>query len=438
MQDHRQDARTTPVSPTAAPLPSSRRRVMIAGIAGNVLEWYDFALYGYLATFIASTFFPPGDEFASLIGTYAIFAVGFLARPLGGAVYGAIGDRLGRRWLLMISVVMMGLPTCLLGLLPTWSSVGDLAPLLLILVRFVQGVSAGGEFTGSIVFLVEHAPRERRGLYGSLAQFGAMLGGLLGASVAWLATTLIPADAMSDWGWRVPFVTSVIIAGAGLWVRLGVPEPPAFQQMKDAGDLEQQPLRTALREHPKEILITAGLNWPVSAGYYIVFVWITSDLNKVVGLPLSTTLAINSAGLLFATLMAPLLGALSDRIGPRPILAAAGIAATAASAPLLLLAGLGTISAALAAQIALALIMAGYLSVLPTVFVSLHSARVRCSSLSIGYNIAVMVFGGTAPLTATVLIRWTGWQPAPGLYLAVAAIVGLTLLRFVPRRYDWR
>ena len=218
-------------------------------------------------------------------------------------------------------------------------------------------------------------------------------------------------EAFLDWGWRVPFVTSVIIAGAGLWVRLGVPEPPAFQQMKDAGDLEQQPLRTALREHPKEILITAGLNWPVSAGYYIVFVWITSDLNKVVGLPLSTTLAINSAGLLFATLMAPLLGALSDRIGPRQILAAAGIVATAASAPLLLLAGLGPISAALAAQIALALIMAGYLSVLPTVFVSLHSARVRCSSLSIGYNIAVMVFGGTAPLTATVLIRWTGWQP---------------------------
>ena len=161
-----------------------RRRVAVAGIVGNVLEWYDFALYGYLATVFADQFFPSDDKFASLISAYAVFAVGFLARPFGGVIYGHIGDRFGRRRLLTISVVMMGLPTFLLGLLPTYASVGLLAPVLLVALRFVQGISAGGEFSGSIIFLVEHAPANRRGVYGSLSNFGAMLGGLAGAGAA--------------------------------------------------------------------------------------------------------------------------------------------------------------------------------------------------------------------------------------------------------------
>jgi MHS family proline/betaine transporter-like MFS transporter len=412
---------------------SVRARVAAAGIVGNILEWYDFALYGYLATIFAGQFFPSSDPLTSLIGAYAVFAIGFLARPLGGLIYGHIGDRYGRRRLLTLSVVLMGVPTFLLGLLPTYASVGVLAPVLLVALRFIQGISTGGEFVGSIVFLVEHAPPKRRAFFGSLANFGSLIGGLLGAAVAWLMTALLPSAELYDWGWRLPFLSGIIVAGAGLWIRLGVDESPLYREMHDKGAIEDWPIRTALHDHPKEIAATAGLNWLPSVGYYMVFVWLTADLSKVVGLNLSTALGIGTLGLLLATLVTPAIGALTDRIGPRKVLAAAGFTAVLTSIPLLLLAGLGTVPAATAAQLGLALIMAIYLGAMPVVFVSLHSARVRCSSLSIGYNSAVAIAGGTAPLIATTLVSVTGWQAAPGLYLTASAIIGLSLLPFVPR-----
>jgi MFS transporter, MHS family, proline/betaine transporter len=416
--------------------PSDPRRVAAAGIVGNILEWYDFALYGYLATVFAGQFFPSTDKLASLLAVYAVFAIGFLARPLGGLIYGHIGDRFGRRRLLTASVVVMGLPTFLLGLLPTYDSVGLLAPTLLVALRFVQGISAGGEFSGSIVFLVEHAPPGRRGFYGSLSNFGAMIGGLAGAAVAWLVVAAVPTAALEEWGWRLPFLAGIVVSGIGLWIRLGVAESPAFQMMTSAGSVERRPISTALREHPREIAVTAGLNWAVSAGYYIVFVWLASDLSDMAGLKLSAALGLSTAGLVLGTLLVPGFGLLADRIGPRKVLAGAGIAAVAAATPLLLLADRGTLASAAVAQLGLALIVAIFLGTLPAVFVSLHAVRVRCSSLSIGYNIAAAVFGGTAPLIATALVAATGWQPAPGLYFAVAALVGLALLRYVPRRLD--
>ena len=181
------------------------RRVVASGIAGNVLEWYDFSLYGYLAPITAPLFFPSSDPTTSLIQSFAVFAIGFLARPVGGAIYGHIGDRLGRRYLLTLSVLAMAAPTFLMGLLPTYASVGILAPILLVLLRLLQGLSAGGEFSGSIIFLVEHARPNRHGLMGSLSNFGAMIGGLLGLFVGWLVTNWVDAEAMSDWGWRISF-----------------------------------------------------------------------------------------------------------------------------------------------------------------------------------------------------------------------------------------
>lgn len=413
-----------------------QRRVAVAGVVGNVLEWYDFALYGYLATVFADQFFPSDDALASLISAYAVFAIGFLARPLGGLVYGHIGDRFGRRRLLTISVVMMGLPTFLLGLLPTYAQVGVLAPVLLIALRFVQGISAGGEFSGSIVFLVEHAPPGRRGLYGSLSNFGAMFGGLCGAAVASLFVAALPEASVEAWGWRLPFLSGILITAVGLWLRLGVPESPEFQTMRAGGSLEKNPIMTALRHCRKEIAVTAGLNWAVSAGYYIVFVWLASDLSEVVGLKRETALLLSTLGLLLGTLLTPVSGMLADRFGPRRVLATAGISTMVAATPLLAIAGQGTLGAAAAAQFSLAVIMAAFLGTLPAVFVWLHGARLRCTSLSIGYNLATAVFGGTAPLIATTLVAASGWQPAPGLYFAVAALVGLALLGWVPRRLD--
>jgi len=361
-----------------------RRRIAVAGIVGNVLEWYDFALYGYLATVFADQFFPSNDKFASLIGAYAVFAIGFLARPLGGVIYGHIGDRFGRRRLLTISVVMMGLPTFLLGLLPTYASVGLLAPVLLVALRFVQGISAGGEFSGSIIFLVEHAPANRRGVYGSLSNFGAMLGGLAGAGVASLVAAVLSDAAVAAWGWRLPFLSGIVIAAAGFWLRLGIAESPEFLKLSASGTLAKSPIPMALRESRKEIAATAGLNWAIAAGYYIVFVWLASDLSDLVGFSLETALLLSTAALMLGTVLVPVAGMLADRFRPRRLLAAAGLLTVFAATPLLALAGSGPLAAAVAAQLALAAIMAIYLGTMPSVFVSLNAARLRCSSLSIG------------------------------------------------------
>ncbi len=406
---------------------------MASGIAGNVLEWYDFSLYGYLAPITAPLFFPSSDPLTSLVQSFAVFAVGFLARPIGGAIYGHIGDRMGRRHLLMLSVLAMAIPTFLMGLLPTYASVGILAPILLVILRLLQGLSAGGEFCGSIIFLVEHARPKRRGLMGSLSNFGAMTGGLLGLFVGWLVTNWVDADAMSAWGWRIPFLAGILVSAVGIWVRLGVPDSPAYEQLRKAGTLARNPIKLAFRKFGRAMLLTAALNWVVSAGYYVVFVWLITDQTKVAGLDLHDAMGIGVIGLAFGMVMTPVAGHLSDLLGRRAMLAIASVVTITTVVPLLLLADQGTYIAGLMAQLGLALLMALYLGTMPTVFVSLFSTEARCSAMAMGYNAALALFGGTAPLMATWLVAATGWSGAPGLYLAATALVCLFLVRFVPR-----
>jgi MHS family proline/betaine transporter-like MFS transporter len=398
-----------------------------------VLEWYDFALYGYLAPVTADLFFPNDDPLVSLINTYAIFALGFLARPLGGIVFGHIGDRFGRRRLLTLSVLLMAAPTFLIGLLPTYASLGLLAPLLLAILRLLQGLSTGGEFAGSIILLVEHAPDRHRGLYGSVANAGAMIGGLLGAGVCWLITATLSPEAMHEWGWRLPFLTGILVGAFALWVRLGMPDTPAFLKLKAAGKLARRPLRDALRSQGRQMVLTAGLNWVVSAGYYVVFVWFVTDMTRVLGLSYHLALGIGTLGLVFGLLATLAMGYLSDRIGSTRMLAGGAVLTAGSSLPLLMLAASGGTAAVLAAQLGLALLVAIFLGTLPAVFVSLFGAAVRCSGLALGYNLALALFGGTAPIIATLLIRLSGWSAAPGLYLAATALVCLAALRFLSR-----
>jgi MFS transporter, MHS family, proline/betaine transporter len=398
-----------------------------------VVEWYDFALYGYLAPITAGLFFPSSDPLVSLLNTYAVFALGFLTRPLGGLIFGHIGDRFGRRQLITLSVVMMAVPTFLTGMLPTYASVGILAPVLLTGLRLIQGISAGGEFSGSIILLVEHAPPNQRGLYGSIANFGAMIGALLGVGMGWLLTAFLPADVTYDWGWRIPFLTSIIIGALGLWIRLGIPDTPTYTRLKDSGTLEHHPLRAALRRHGWEMMLTAGLNWVVSAGYYVVFVWFVTDMTSVLGLPYHLALGVGTIGLLFGLIATPAFGYLSDRIGGRRMLAIGSVATAVFAIPLLMIASTGTVIAATVVQLGLALLIAIFLGTLPAVFVSFYRAEMRCTALSLGYNVALALFGGTAPLVATLLIKLTGWSSAPGLYLAATALACLALIRFVPK-----
>ena len=401
----------------------TNRRVLLAGVAGNVLEWYDFALYSYLAPITAGLFFPSSDPLASLVESYAVFALGFLARPLGGLVFGRIGDRWGRRRMLALSVVSMAVPTFLMGLLPTYASIGVTAPILLILLRLVQGFSAGGEFSGSIIFLVEQAPARSRGFYGSTANAAAMLGGLLGALVGWLVTQALSAEAMQDWGWRIPFLTGLVAGAFGLWLLIGVSDSPAFAELSQAAGLEPTPLRTALRSQGRPMVLAAGLNWVASAGYYLAFVWFVSDMTEIVRLPYDTALAIGSIGLIVGLLATLAMGFLSDRLGARRVLVTGAVATAVCTVPLLMLATIGSVTAALTAQLGLAVLVAVFMGALPAVFVSLHGMATRCTALSLSYNAALALFGGTAPLVATLLVQATEWGPAPGLYLVFTALV---------------
>ena len=402
-------------------------------MVGNVLEWYDFALFGVLAPIIAAKFFPTADPLAGLISSYTVFAIGFLARPLGGVIFGNIGDRFGRRQALVLSVVLMAVPTALMGVLPTYDSVGIWAPILLTLLRVVQGISTGGEFAGSIIYLVEQAPDHRRGVYGSVANFGAMIGGLFGAAVGWLMSEMLTAEAMLDWGWRVMFFSGILVALFGLWARSGVPETPAFSELAACDALPSQPLRTAWRQERWPMAVAIGLNWSASVGYYVVFVWFISNMSEIIGLPYQTALGIGTFGLVVGLLATLALGHLSDIVGQRRMLVAGSLATAVFAIPLLLLAATGTLAAVVLAQTGLAILAAVFLGTLPAVFVSLHGPAMRCTSLSVSYNTALALFGGTAPLIATLLVKLTGWPGAPGLYLVLTALVCLALVRFVPR-----
>jgi len=409
--------------------------VITAGVVGNVLEWYDFALFGVLAPVIATHFFPSADPLAGLINSYAVFAIGFLARPLGGVIFGHIGDRFGRRQALVLSVTLMAVPTALMSVLPTYQQVGVLAPILLTLLRIVQGISTGGEFAGSIIFLVELAPGHRRGLFGSVANFGSMIGGLLGAAIGWLMSEVLTPEAMQDWGWRVLFFSGILVGLFGLWARAGVPDTPIFAELAACEGLQARPLRTALRREWRQMAIGAGLNWSASVAYYVVFVWFISNMSEIIGLPYQTALAVSTFGLVAGLLATLAMGHLSDIVGHKRMLVFGSLATVIFAVPLLLLAAIGTLAAVALAQLGLALLAAVFLGTLRAVFVSLHSPPLRCTGLSLGYNTALALFGGTAPLIATLLVKVTGWPGAPGLYLVLTALVCLTLIRF--ERY-WR
>jgi len=407
--------------------------VIAAGVVGNVLEWYDFALFGVLAPVIAAHFFPSADPLAGLINSYAVFAIGFLARPLGGVIFGHIGDRFGRRQALVLSVTLMAVPTALMGLLPTYQEVGVLAPILLTLLRILQGISTGGEFSGSIIFLVEQAPGHRRGLYGSVANFGAMIGGLLGAAAGWLMSEILTPDLMQDWGWRVLFFTGILVGLFGIWARVGVPDTPIFAELAASQGLQPRPLRTAWRHERWPMAIAMGLNWSASVAYYVVFVWFVGNMSEVIGMSYQTALGVSTFGLVAGLLATLAIGHLSDVVGHKRMLVGGSIATVIFSVPLLMLAATGTLAAVTLAQLGLALLAAVFLGTLPAVYVSLHGPAVRSTALSVSYNMALALFGGTAPLIATLLVKMTGWPAAPGLYLVLTALVCLALVRLVPQ-----
>ena len=400
----------------------------MAGAIGNALEWYDFALYGYFAPVFAAMFFPSERASVSLLSAFGVFAVGFLARPLGALLFGYIGDTVGRREALTWSVILMAVPTAIVGLLPTYAAIGMAAPLALTLCRFLQGLSVGGEFTGSVTFLVEHAAPSQRGYIGSWAGFSAQVGALLGSGAGALVTSNLTTEDLHQWGWRIPFVLGSLIAFVGWYLRTRIPESPAFEQLRQAGALTSAPVRDIFTHQRIAVAKVIGLVWLHGVGFYLLFVYLTTYLSTATSIPLATVLTMNTGCMLLLGVLIPLMGRLSDTVGQKPLLVigAAGLALTAYPSFIWLTSN----DAALmwTAYVWLTVLMSCYLGPFFAVVVELFPTAQRYTGLSAGYNVAAALFGGTAPLVATLLTDWTGNVLSPSLYLSFCALISLGVI----------
>ncbi len=411
-------------------------RNVIAGCVGNVLEWYDFALYGFFAPFIAKQFFPSDDQVSSLLATFGVFAVGFFMRPVGAVIFGILGDKLGRKKVLEISVVMMAIPTTLIGVLPTHEQAGILAPILLTLIRLIQGVSVGGEFTGSISYVVEQAPYGRRGFYSSWTVFSLLGGILLGSAVSGLVTNILTPDQMLSYGWRLPFFLGIVIGVIGLYLRRGLDESPTFKRLKESGQLSKRPIREALQNHWREISIVVGATCVGSVNFYMIFVYLTTFLSAETHVLLSSALGINTISMVALMVLVPLMGLLSDRIGRRTVMITGCLIIAIFAYPLFIVLTKGNITYDLLSQLVFAVGLSMVFGPFGAMMVELFPTKVRMSAVSIGYNVGFAVFGGTAPFIATYLIQATGSKIAPSYYLVAAALVSLFI--FIKIRESFR
>ena len=394
-----------------------------AGSVGNLLEWYDFAVFGYFAPFMSAQFFPSDDPVSGLINTFGVFAVGYLARPIGGMLFGQIGDRLGRTRALQLSILLMAVPTTLIALLPTHSQVGVLAPALLVVLRLAQGVSVGGEFIGSCCYLVESAPSDKRGLYGSWSTLGTVAGMLLGSAVATLIHGVLSADQIQAWGWRLPFLGGLLVGIAGWQMRRGAMETPEFVWLQDRGKVEPRPVLQALREMPLRVLQVAGIVLLFGVAIYTLFVWMPTYLTHFVTPPVPHALLVNTLCMMLLVVAIPFAGWLADRVGYKRVLAVGAVATSIVVYPLFKWMDSGTTFAAAVALAIFALINGCIQGAMPVAMADLFPSRLRYSAMAIGYNVTLALFGGTAPLVATWLIKRTGSLAAPAWYLlAVAAV----------------
>jgi MFS transporter, MHS family, proline/betaine transporter len=392
----------------------TRRKVVAAGIAGNVMEWYDFAAYGYFARTIGNLYFPVGDENARVLAAFGAFAAGFLMRPIGAVLFGYIGDRVGRGPSLLWSVVLMAAPTFCIGLLPTYDQIGIVAPILMILFRLMQGLAVGGEYTGSAVFLAETAHPSHRGVAAAWAPFGAISGILLGSLAGAIILNTLPLEDVVAGGWRIPFLLGVVVGGVGFILRRRMPhdQPAAAKGF---------PLFDALREHPMQLLQVVGLSLINAAVFYILFVYVIAWLKRASGMGAATATVINSVNMALMVVLIMGIAWVSDRIGRKPILVGSAIGLVIFTWPLMAMMKTGDVPLVFLGQFGMSVLVGAYGAVIPITMCEIFPRNVRCSAVSTAYNICVGLAGGTAPAVSEWLIDQTGYMLMPALYIMLAS-----------------
>ncbi|MHB1286667.1 MAG: MFS transporter [Leptospirales bacterium] len=401
--------------------------ILGGNLVGNVLEWYDFALYGSFATLFARLFFPPGNPFLALLETFGAFAIGYVTRPIGGLFFGHIGDTGGRKTALVLSILLMSIPTALIGVLPTYQQAGMLSPILLILLRVLQGIAIGGEFSLVMSFLVETAPDHRRGYRGSYALVGVAGGILLGTLAALATSTFISEPALSRWGWRLPFLMGLVLTGAGVFMRRHLPESPAFR-LQEGGGI---PVLEAFRGHWKNMLQGFGFLITNSIAFYTIVVYQPSYLSTLPSMNVRSALGVQMISLVLLIFLIPLSGHLSDWVGRRPVTILSASGFLLFSPVIYRKFQLGTPLSIMGGQIFFIVLLALYIGPLPSLMSEIFPSSVRCSALSFTYNMNLAIFGGTTPLVATWLSHHFHDRTAVGSYLSGGALVSLIILIYL-------
>ena len=402
--------------------PSSFHRTLV-GLVGNVMEWYDFAVYGFFAATIGKLFFPSDDPVVSLIASFGTFAAGFLVRPLGGLVFGRIGDLVGRHRAMYLSVVTMAIPTLLMGLLPTHASIGIWAPILLVLIRLIQGLSVGGEYTSSLVYMVETAPDGKRAFNAMWGSWGATAGTLLGSAVGFGVASLLTEEQMVAWGWRLAFIMGGFVAMVGLWLRRGHEEEHPVTQSK-------APQKDIFTKHRWDVLRVALLNIGNTVAFYTIFVYAVSFLEQVVHFSDQKALRNNSIAMVFILLVMPLSARMADRYGRRIVLLVGFLMLTLTAIPLFHVIAQGIRWVTISCHLALSLGLGIVSGAIAATNVELMPRDIRCTGLAFSYNLSVGVFGGLTPMVITWLTAYLNNPSAPGYWLAGACLISLLTLLF--------
>jgi MFS transporter, MHS family, shikimate and dehydroshikimate transport protein len=407
---------------------TSINQVAMSGLIGATVEWYDFFLYGTAAALVfGQLFFPSSDPLVGTIAAFGSFAFGYLSRPIGAVVFGHYGDRIGRKTMLILTLLIMGIATFLIGLLPTYDTIGVWAPILLLVLRFFQGIGLGGEWGGAVLLAVEHSPRNKRGFYGSLIQIGAPAGLLLGTG-AFLIVSSLPEEQFLSWGWRVPFLVSVLLIGVGLFIRLKILETPAFSQVKESGTEARMPMVEVLRDYPKNVLLTMGARLSEGQVFNIFAVFALTYATTQLELTRSTVLYGVLIGAAVECLTLPVFGALADRFGRRPVyMGGAAFCALFAFPFFWLLETRNTGLIWLALALGFAIGHSAMWGPQASFFSEAFGTRVRYSGTSFVYQFSGIAASAVTPLIAVALLGWAGGSP----WLVVVFVIVYAAISFI-------
>ncbi|GAA3074038.1 glycine betaine/L-proline transporter ProP [Pseudonocardia yunnanensis] len=408
------------------------RRAVAGAAMGNAVEWFDYAIYSYLVTSIGLNFFPEANPAAQTMLVFAGIAIPFVLRPFGGVFLGPLGDKFGRRRVLAVTILMMSGCTFFIGLIPSYNTIGIAAPILLLLARLIQGFSTGGEYGGAATFIAEYAPDRKRGFYGSFLEFGTLTGYVLGAGIATTVQLSLSDEALNSWGWRIPFLIAGPLGLIGFYLRNRIEDTPAFRSCERAGETTQAPFSEVVRTYWPQIINLIGFVILLNVADYTLLTYMPTYLTQVLEISDTEALIVIIGVMIGMMLVIAPVGALSDRVGRKPLLLTSAVGFLILAYPAIALVGMRDPLPVTAGMVILAVLLVLMLGTIGSALPAMFPTRNRYGGFSIGYSVSTALFGGTAPLVITALIDRTGNTAVPAFYLMGAAAVAIIPILLMP------